>query len=116
MTPKLIQLFQQMADLTEPKCRECRVPQSCCSPEYCGMAFETAAEHGVTLQATGDERLPLMGPTGCTAPPWTRPLCTLHVCSINSLVFDPKDPAFTKQYFKLRSKVEKEQYGLRLRS
>jgi hypothetical protein len=110
MSPKLIQLFQEMADLTEPKCRQCRAPQSCCSPEYCGMAFETAAEHGVTLQATGHERLPLMGPTGCTAPPWTRPLCTFHVCSINSLGFDPKDATFTKEYFKLRSKIEKREY------
>ena len=107
MKPKLIQLYQEMADLTEPKCRQCRAPHSCCSPEYCQMAFEIAAEHGTTLEATGHERLPLMGSNGCVAPPWSRPLCTLHVCSINGLGFDPQDPAFTKAYFKLRKKIER---------
>jgi hypothetical protein len=111
--PKLIQLYQEMADLTEPKCRQCRVPQSCCSAEYCAMAIEIATEHGVTLQVTTHDRLPLMGPTGCTAPPWTRPLCTFHVCSINNIGIDVKDPVFTKGYFKLREKIEKEEYASR---
>ena len=66
------------------------------------MAIEIAAEKGVALTPTGHPELKLMGPNGCIAPPHLRPDCTLHVCSINSLGFDPKDPAFTKAYFKLR--------------
>jgi hypothetical protein len=47
-----------------------------------------------------------MGPGGCVAPPHFRKLCTLHVCSINSLGFDPKDPRFTREYFILREQIE----------
>lgn len=104
---KLIRLYQQLADLTEPKCRQCRVPQSCCSAEYCDMAFQNASEKGITLTPTDHPRLPLMGPTGCIAPPHVRPLCTFHVCSISALGFDPKDRAFTKEYFRLRGQIEK---------
>lgn len=110
ISPKEVKLFQQMADLTEPKCRECRAPQSCCSPEYCEMAIGYAAEQGITLTPTDHSRLPMMGPTGCIVAPHLRPLCTFHVCSINGLGFDPKDPAFTKKYFQIRNKIDKEQY------
>lgn len=47
-----------------------------------------------------------MGATGCKLAPHMRPLCTLHVCSINSLGFDPRDPEFTQKYFELREKIE----------
>ena len=106
MNQALVVLYQQMADLTVGKCAECRSPHSCCSPEYCEMAIEEAAIDGVTLTPTDHPRLKMMGPTGCIAPPHYRPLCTLHVCSINSLGFDPKDMKFTKKYFKLRDQIE----------
>jgi hypothetical protein len=105
MNDELKQLFQEMADLTLPKCKQCRVPLSCCSPEYCGMALDTAKEHGIALKITDHPTLPLMGANGCTAPPYLRPLCTLHVCSINDLGCDPKDPVWTGQYFELRDKI-----------
>lgn len=107
---KLEALYQEMADLTLPKCKQCRVPLSCCSPEYCEMAIADAAEKGVILSRTDHITLPLMGTHGCTAPPHLRPYCTLHVCSINNLGFDPKDRAFTKKYFRIRRLIEKEEF------
>lgn len=74
------------------------------------MAMQIASEeHGLTLEPTDHPRLPMMGPTGCIAPPHVRPLCTLHVCSISGIGSDPKDPKFTKDYFKLRNKIEREE-------
>lgn len=108
---KLELLYQEMAELTLPKCKQCRVPMSCCSPEYCEAAIQIASEKGVTLEAQHfHPTLPLLGPTGCVAPPHLRPNCTLHVCSINSLGFDPHDRAFTKKYFRIRRLIEKEEF------
>ncbi len=104
---ELVVLFQEMADLTLPKCRECRVPLSCCSAEYCRMAIEVAKQDwGVELQETGHPSLPLMGETGCTAAPHFRPLCALHTCRINGLGYDPDDPEWTKRYFALRGEID----------
>jgi len=105
---KLITLYQQIADLTAPKCaNSCRAPHSCCSPEYCEMAIELASEQGVTLSPTKHPTLPLMSSNGCIAAPHFRPLCSLHLCSISSLGFDP-DPNFNKQYFQLRKQIDKQ--------
>lgn len=57
---KLTELYQQMYELTEPECAKCRASRSCCSPEYCQLAMQRAAEFGVTLTPTGHDRLPLM--------------------------------------------------------
>lgn len=54
-------------------------------------------------------RLPFMGAKGCVVPPHLRPLCTLHVCSINSFGCDPKDADFTAKYFKLRRQIDRVQ-------
>ena len=102
---ELERLFREMADLTEPKCAgSCRRPRSCCSPEYCGMAMDEAAERGVELRPTGHPTLPLMGPNGCVAPPHLRPLCTLHLCSIAGMGTDP-EPGFDERYFDLRNAI-----------
>lgn len=109
MKSTLVQLFQQMSDLTAPECANvCRVPHSCCSPEYCDMAFEEADRQGVTLERIAHPTLPLMGPTGCIAAPHLRPHCTLHTCAINGLGFKLGDLGWTKRYFKLREKIEEE--------
>jgi hypothetical protein len=47
-----------------------------------------------------------MGPTGCTAAPHLRPLCTYHTCKINSLGCDPADPEWTTTYFDVRDRIE----------
>ncbi len=102
--------YRALADFTEPECKSgCKIPQSCCSSEYCGMAIERAAEEGITLHITNHLTLPLMGPHGCIAEPWMRPLCTFHVCCINGFGFKPGDPEWTQRYFQLREIVEDEE-------
>ncbi len=108
ITDELKILYQQMSELTQPHCATlCRAPQSCCSPEYCEMAMENAANEGVVLTSTNHPNLPLMGEKGCVCPPHLRPNCTLHVCAINGMGVYVKDMRWTRQYFKLRNKIEK---------
>lgn len=49
-----------MYELTRPECDACRCPRSCCSPEYCDLATQRAADFGVTLTPTGHDKLPYM--------------------------------------------------------
>ena len=112
MNPKIIRLFQEMYELTEPECRlTCRCPQSCCSPEYCEMAAEFASENGIVLKRTEHPTLKFMSSKGCVVPPHLRPLCTLHTCDINGHGFKPNDPAWTKKYFDLRASIERALYN-----
>ena len=111
MKPFTERLFREMADLTAPVCankdgRGCLVPHSCCDPMYCDLTQEYAASQGVALEPTGHPKLKFMGPSGCTVAPHLRPMCTLHVCCINSLGCKPGDPAFTQKYFKLREEID----------
>jgi hypothetical protein len=115
MTPKLIDLYVEMAKLTQPLCAgegagACRAPHSCCSPEYCEMAMERAVEIGQPLVPTSHPTLPLMGPNGCIAPPHVRPLCTAHVCCINGFGCNPADARWTKRYFALRERICSAEY------
>lgn len=110
---KLVTAFQEMSVLTKPECQhKCRVPLSCCSPEYCNMAIDMAKEDwNVKLEATpqyaeGKTKLPLMGLDGCIAAPHFRPLCTLHTCAINNIATSG-DLKWDKNYFKLRNKISK---------
>lgn len=105
------ELWRRMAELTKPKCGASKgcapfKPGGCCDPMYCDMAFAEAKRQGEELEPTGHERLPLMGEDGCTAPPHLRPMCTLHVCIISNLGFDPEDQAWTEQYFELRGAID----------
>lgn len=108
MNPRLIKLFKDMSELTAPECASsCRVPHSCCSPEYCDLAEQFIIENklfhpGYTL----DPKLKFMNINGCILEPHKRPLCTLHVCSINSHGFKPNDLEFTKKYFDIRNEID----------
>lgn len=107
MTETLKALYKEMADMTLPKCKGCRVPLSCCDGMYCDMAKDLALERGETLPPdTGHPTLPFMGATGCILEPYQRPSCTLHTCRINGLGFDPDDQPWTKKYFELRGRIE----------
>src|ERR1051326_5639222 len=98
---RLVALYKEMADMTLPKCKQCRVPLSCCSAEYCEHVIKFAKEQwGVTLERTSHPKLPLMGPTGCIAAPHLRPSCSLHTCKVNGLGFEPNDPEWNKRYFR----------------
>jgi hypothetical protein len=103
-----------MYELTEPECAHvCKNPHSCCNINYCVLAIQYAKEeYGVNLKTTSHPTLLLMGETGCTCPPHFRPLCTVHTCEICSLGFKKGDLKWTKDYFKLRDKISKEEMGI----
>lgn len=108
----LIYLYQQLYELTNPLCKKCSVPQSCCSAEYCDMAKFMMEEWGVEIKSPNEHpKLPFMSKTGCVVTPYLRPLCTRHHCNINSLgFFSPKftDDADDKtdKYFELIEKID----------
>jgi len=78
------------------------------------MAIEIALEeYGVRLERTSHPILPLMGEKGCVAPPHTRPLCTLHTCSVNSLGVKIDDVEWTDKYYILRNKIEMSEFRAR---
>lgn len=113
----LIPLWQRMSDMTKPECgQSCKIPHSCCSPEYCDEAiFYAKSKWGVTLTPTDHAKLPLMGPDGCIAAPHLRPTCTVHTCDINSFgakVRPTLDQEWTKAYFKLRNRIEDMEWKL----
>ena len=105
-TPKQIQLYQEMYKHTLPKCGECKIPNSCCDPFTCEMVKEYAEEQGEHFELI--DGMFLQGKQ-CIIPPHLRPLCTLHVCSINSNGCDP-DKKWTQKYFQLRGAIEKSHY------
>ena len=105
-------LYQDMSQLSKKQCeKDCFKIRgtigSCCCDMYCTFAIEFAAKNGVTLETTRNPKLPLMGDKGCTAPPWTRPICTLHIC--DKSLFN-KD--FNKAYFSLREAIDKQENKL----
>jgi hypothetical protein len=101
------ELWKQMADMTFAKCKEhCQILGSCCSEGDCGVTESYAASKGVTLTRIENKDIPFLGPDGkCIVAPHLRPLCSLHQCKIAGLGFDPDDPKWTRQYFKLRKKL-----------
>jgi len=110
MSNELIEAYREMAEMTLPECKNsCRVPLSCCSPEYCITTIQWAKDRwGVKLKHDKNARLPLMGPDGCTAAPHLRPACTMHTCDINSAGCKKTpelDLEWTERYFELRDKI-----------
>lgn len=106
---QLVILFQQMYELTNPECRKCRVPLSCCDDMYCGCAEEYArVEWGVDLTPlkTDHPTLTFMGEDGCVVEPHLRPLCTLHTCEINGVGVKSGDPDWNKKYFEIREQID----------
>ena len=101
-------LYEEMYKLTEPECRQCRSPYSCCSPEYCDMAEENLHGHDIPKRNRNNLFLDVHGK--CQIAPHHRPLCTLHVCCIHNLGFKRGDESWTKKYFKLRGKICKLEY------
>ena len=111
--PRLVGLYKKIAAHTVPECGRCRVPHGCCDVMYCEMAREFAKEQGVELKDTGFKNqkvLPFLGPEGCVVPPHLRPVCSVHVCCINSLGLKPGDKKWTKEYFRLRGRIEEMEY------
>jgi hypothetical protein len=71
------------------------------------MAMEVAKTWGEMLVPTSHPQLPLMGDSGCLAPPHTRPLCTVHVCEGTLL---RSDPQWYEEYWRLRERISELEY------
>ena len=104
ITPELEKLYQEMYELTNPKCGECRVPFSCCDKFTCEMVQEYAAEQGQKFERNGTDGMFLDISGKCRIPPHLRPLCTVHVCAINSNGCT-KDLKWDEKYFDLRNLI-----------
>jgi hypothetical protein len=108
---QLIALYSEMAALTNQECAKCDPPYSCCDfygGYYCERAIEWAdVNWGVTLDRLAIvPNLPLMGLSGCTVEPHLRPICALHVCSVNMYGKKLDDEPWTEKYFALRKRIE----------
>lgn len=118
--------YQEMYELTNPECANCRTPYSCCTLEFgCNLAIMWAKEeYGIDLikeYKTDHPKLPFMGENNCVVPPYLRPNCTLHTCDMSSLgyrkVRDPKtgfkesvDLEWTDKYSRLRNRINELEY------
>ncbi len=114
--PKLVVLYQQMADLTAPECAgkglgSCKVPHSCCDHLACSITKQIASEiYGVNdlEEYEGSPRGAFyLRESGCTVAPHLRPHCTMPTCYINGLGFKPGDAKWTRRYFRLRRTIER---------
>ena len=112
-TKRLITACQEIADHTSARCagqgsNPCRLPHSCCDASVCELTIRQAKiDWDTELPRTAHPTYPLMAPEGgCTAPPHMRPLCAVHSCVIQAFGVDPKDPAWSRQYWKLRRRIE----------
>jgi hypothetical protein len=103
----LIELYRRMAELTLPVCGTCRTPYNCCHPAICLTVIDWAqSKWGVTLEPTGHERLPLMGPLGCIAEPHLRPVCAVHCCPMVEHGEKPGDMDWTRAYAELLAQIK----------
>lgn len=110
-------LFEEIAALTKEECRQCRIPFSCCDSFHCEIARDYAKEyHNIDLQVTNfpnPKKLLFMSAEGCVVPPYLRPNCSLHTCSISSIGFNSEFPKeWTDKYFDLRNKIEDNEYKI----
>jgi len=107
---QLIVAYQEMADLTKLECGPVPCGQKhCCTEGYCIEAIRWARRRwDVTLERTSHPTIPLLDleTNDCTAPPHTRPICTIHTCAIASAGFKRDDPDWTQRYFELRETLE----------
>jgi hypothetical protein len=107
-----IAAWQEVADLTHPKCGTCpgQGPNRCCDRIYCDEATRWAKDKwGIELKPTGyHPELPFMGPEGCVVPPHLRPICAVHVCDSHYA----HDGAFGQKYFDLRARLDDLEAGL----
>ena len=104
----LIDAYQAMSEHTKNECAfGCKVPHSCCSPEYGVMAAKIMRMAKEPIPPdTGSKVCQFMSPTGCVVAPHFRPLCTLHVCCINSTGVKLSDLAWTERYFEIRAEID----------
>ena len=104
--PKLKTLYEQMVNLTKPKCGKCNVPHGCCSREhYEEVKSYAKKEYDILLEPTIHPTLPFMGTNGCIVEPYLRPICSVHVCEKWYMT----DLEFREKYFDLREQICEEE-------
>ena len=109
---KIIEKYQEMSDLTWPKCRDCPSKLGafgCCNRTACEITLSWARERwGVDLRDKfkDKQKIPFQGKNGhCMIEPHLRPHCTVYTCKIHAFGADP-DTDWTKKYWKLRNKID----------
>ena len=107
MRARLVELYAQLAALTQSECSgACARPRSCCEEKYCAFAIDFASKHWrVELSPTWHPALPLMGDDGCTALPHLRPMCTAHTCEMCEHGEKRGDPAWTAHYHEIMAAI-----------
>ncbi len=107
---KLINLYSQMSDLTNPKCAECKLnatPFACCNKTACEITLNHARDvWGIDIRNNYNAgwKVPFLDLHGCRIPPHLRPHCTKYTCAISAFGHDA-DPEWTKKYFKLQEQI-----------
>jgi hypothetical protein len=111
---RLIEVYGEMAEHTRNECgpEPCDNHSAfrCCDPVYCNDTIQYARRRwDIELTPTGHEHIPLMDPetNACTAPPHTRPICTVHTCAITGMGVKRSDPEWTRKYFVLREVIDR---------
>ncbi len=113
MSDKLIAKYQEMSDLTKPKCDNCFAslgPNSCCSKIACEISLQWAREkYKVDLRHlfNAAAKIPFLdSKTGCRIAPHYRPHCTNYTCAIHAFGFDKDDVQWTSEYYTLRGEID----------
>jgi hypothetical protein len=76
----LVDLYRQMAALTNSVCATCSPPYHCCEDAGCAQAMawtETVEQVNLIADKT---HLPFLEEDGCILPPHYRPLCSIWLC------------------------------------
>lgn len=110
-SPELCALYDEIARITEDRCRKCVVPYQCCNPEYCAIAVKWARDdYDIDLEPRRPpqegQRAPFLAPDGaCVLEPWLRPMCAVHVCEGHLW----RDLDFHAKYMDLRDQIGERQ-------
>jgi len=77
---RIVDLYRQMAELTNAVCAKCPVPYRCCEDAGCAQAMawtETVEQVNLTADKT---HIPFLEDDGCILPAHFRPLCSIWLC------------------------------------
>jgi len=109
---KLVNLYRQMSNLTQPKCATCKLqakPHSCCNKVACAITLNHARDvWHIDLRHlfVEDNHVPfLIENSGCRVPPHLRPHCTKYTCAISAFGHDA-DMQWNIDYTKLLKEIE----------
>lgn len=77
---KLVQLYDELVNITNPICGRCPKPYSCCESRHCINTAKIVSDvHNIRF-AYGKHHLPLMGEKTCKVPTFMRTFCSQFIC------------------------------------